>query len=63
MCYDTNQMAGMKRSYPFVLEDAPGPSFNIKHPPAHASLIPRKDEAALCSNDGTTDSANALFLR
>lgn len=55
-------MAGMKRSYPFVVEDAPGPSFSIKHPPAYASLIPRKDEATLCNNDGTTE-ANALFTR
>lgn len=59
-------MAGMKRSYPFVIEDAPGPSFNIKHPPAYASLIPRKDEAAPGSNDGISSierPANTLFLR
>ncbi|KAK1360523.1 hypothetical protein POM88_044997 [Heracleum sosnowskyi] len=58
-------MAGMKRSYQFIIEDAPGPS-NIKHPPASASLIPGKDKAAPCNNDGISTiepPANALFLR
>lgn len=59
-------MVGMKRSYPFIIEDAPGPSFNMKHPPAYASLIPGKYEAAPRSNDGISTAeppANALFLR
>lgn len=63
---EEERMVGAKRSYPFVIEDAPGPSFNIKHPPAYASLIHRKDEAAPCSNDGISHiepPANALFLR
>ncbi|XP_074373529.1 protein SPEAR2-like [Apium graveolens] len=58
---EEERMVGLKRSYPFVVEDAPGPFFNNKHPPAYASLFPGKDEAALCSND--TESANALFTR
>lgn len=49
-------MVGMKRPYPFVAEDAPGPFFKNKHPPAYASLFPGKDEPALCNNDGTTES-------
>ncbi|KAK1401477.1 hypothetical protein POM88_001082 [Heracleum sosnowskyi] len=50
---------------PAMNSDAPGPS-NIKHPPASASLIPGKDKAAPCSNDGISTiepPANALFLR
>nr|XP_017217135.1 PREDICTED: uncharacterized protein LOC108194694 [Daucus carota subsp. sativus] len=61
---EEEQMIGMKRSYPFIVEDAPVPSYT-KYPPAYASLIPGKDEAAPCSNDciSTIQPANTQFLR
>lgn len=51
--YDAVQMVGIKRSYPFSINDAPGPSFNSRFPPAYASPTPRTDETASCSNEGT----------
>lgn len=41
--YDAVQMVGIKRSYPFSIDDAPGPSFNSRFPPAYASPTPRTD--------------------
>lgn len=46
-------MVGMKRPYPFSLENVPIPSFHCKFPSAYISSIPRSDEPASCSNGGT----------
>ncbi|KAL1817906.1 hypothetical protein DCAR_0522405 [Daucus carota subsp. sativus] len=58
------RMAGLKRSYPFSVDDAPVPSFSCKFPPTYASHIPRTDESASFSNDGTFDfvPANPLLI-
>ncbi|KAL1821528.1 hypothetical protein ACET3Z_016397 [Daucus carota] len=60
---EEERMIGMKRSYPFIVEDAPGSSFYTKYPHAYASLIPGK--AAPCSNDciSTIQPANTQFSR
>ena len=57
--HDDAQMAGLKRSYPFSIEDAPVPSFNCKFPPTYASHVPRTGESASFSNDGTFDFVQA----
>ncbi|KVI10453.1 uncharacterized protein LOC112506354 [Cynara cardunculus var. scolymus] len=48
---DEDKMIGMKRSYPFSMENMPIPSFNCKFP---FSPISRPDESTSCSNGGTT---------
>ncbi|KAJ9538516.1 hypothetical protein OSB04_031249 [Centaurea solstitialis] len=45
-------MVGMKRPYPFSLENVPIPSFHCKFPSAYISSIPRSDESTSCSNGG-----------
>lgn len=44
-------MVGMKRPYPFSLDNPPGPSFNYKFPTPVAPI--RSDESASCGNGGT----------
>lgn len=41
----------MKRSYPFFLDNPPGPSFNFKYPAFVAPM--RLDEPASCGNGGS----------
>ncbi|KAI7754657.1 hypothetical protein M8C21_030936 [Ambrosia artemisiifolia] len=53
---DEEKMVGMKRPYPFSLEDMPIPSFHCKFPSAYVSPITRSDEYASCSNGGGTTS-------
>ncbi|KAI3769302.1 hypothetical protein L6452_00403 [Arctium lappa] len=48
---DEEKMIGMKRSYPFSMENMPIPSFNSKFP---FSPISRLDESTSCNNGGTT---------
>ncbi|KAK1416719.1 hypothetical protein QVD17_25835 [Tagetes erecta] len=50
---EEEKMVGMKRSYPFSLENAPIPSFQCKFPSAYVS---RSDEYASCSNGGGNTS-------
>lgn len=47
------QMIGLKRSYPFSVDDVPVPSFDCRFPPAYISHIPTTDEPASFNNDGT----------
>lgn len=60
---EEERMVGMKRSYPFSIDDAPVPSFNCRFPPAYVSTIPRIDESASFSNDGTfnIEPVNTIF--
>lgn len=51
---EEEKMIGMKRPYPFSLENVPIPSFHCKFPSAYVSPISRSDESASCSNGGTT---------
>ncbi|WOH05896.1 hypothetical protein DCAR_0625319 [Daucus carota subsp. sativus] len=50
---DEEMMIGLKRSYPFSVDDAPVPAFNCKFPPAYLSDIPTTDASASFKNDGT----------
>ncbi|KAK1389274.1 transcription factor SOX-4 [Heracleum sosnowskyi] len=50
---DEEMMIGLKRSYPFSVDDAPVPSFDCRFPPAYISHIPTTDEPASFNNDGT----------
>ncbi|XP_074358220.1 uncharacterized protein LOC141697632 [Apium graveolens] len=49
---DEEMMIGLKRSYPFSVDDAPVPSFDCRFPPAYISHIPAADEPASFNNDG-----------
>ncbi|KAJ0700887.1 putative SPEAR family protein [Helianthus annuus] len=53
---DEEKMVGMKRPYPFSLEDMPIPSFHCKFPSAYVSPVSRSDDYASCSNGGGTTS-------
>ncbi|XP_076882547.1 uncharacterized protein LOC143531042 [Bidens hawaiensis] len=57
---EEEKMVGMKRPYPFSLENMPIPSFHCKFPSAYVS---RSDEYASCSNGGTAsiDPAHPVF--
>ncbi|KVH93105.1 Plant transcription factor NOZZLE [Cynara cardunculus var. scolymus] len=59
----SSMMVGMKRPYPFSLENVPIPSFHCKFPSAYIPSIPRSDESASCSNGGTVsiESAHPIF--
>nr|XP_023914206.1 uncharacterized protein LOC112025754 isoform X1 [Quercus suber] len=48
---EEEKMVGMKRPYPFSLDNPPGPSFNYKFPTPVAPI--RSDESASCGNGGT----------
>ncbi|KAI3716229.1 hypothetical protein L6452_23428 [Arctium lappa] len=50
---EEEKMVGMKRPYPFSLENVPIPSFHCKFPSAYISSIPRSDESTSCSNGCT----------
>ncbi|XP_022734610.1 uncharacterized protein LOC111288110 [Durio zibethinus] len=52
---EEEKMVGMKRSYPFSLDNAPGPPIHIKYPPIVHS-INGKVEAASASKDSTFNS-------
>lgn len=54
-------MVGVKRPYPFSLDNPPGPSFNSKFPTFDAPI--RSDESASYGNGGTfiLDVGNAIF--
>ncbi|XP_074365356.1 uncharacterized protein LOC141706525 [Apium graveolens] len=56
---EEERVAGLKRSYPFSIDDAPVPSFNCKFPPTYASHIPRTDEPASFISDSTFDFVQA----
>lgn len=59
---EEDKMVGMKRPYPFSLENVPIPSFHCKFPSAYVSPISRSDESASCSNGGTiTIDAHPVF--
>ncbi|KAA8526782.1 hypothetical protein F0562_008989 [Nyssa sinensis] len=60
---EEEKMAGMKRSYPFSLDNPPGPSVYCKFPPAYVAPITRSDESASCSNRGTAtiEPGNPVF--
>ncbi|KAK3030269.1 hypothetical protein RJ639_039852, partial [Escallonia herrerae] len=47
------KMVGMKRPYPFSVDNAPGPSFNSKFPPVYVSPISGPHESAPCTNGGS----------
>lgn len=46
-------MVGMKRSYPFSIENMPIPSFKCKIPPAYVTSISRSDESTSGGNGGS----------
>ncbi|KAK3036293.1 hypothetical protein RJ639_031265, partial [Escallonia herrerae] len=50
---EEEKMVGMKRPYPFSVDNAPGPSFNSKFPPVYVSPISGPDESAPCTNGGS----------
>ncbi|KAK1395559.1 Actin cytoskeleton-regulatory complex protein pan1 [Heracleum sosnowskyi] len=56
------RMAGLKRSYPFSIDEAPVPSFNCRFPPTYASQIPRTDESASLCSETTFDFVQASPL-
>nr|GFA30236.1 hypothetical protein [Tanacetum cinerariifolium] len=51
---DEQKMVGMKRSYHFLVDNVPIPSFNCKFASSYVSPITRFDESTSCSNGGTT---------
>ncbi|KAJ0725880.1 putative SPEAR family protein [Helianthus annuus] len=51
---EEEKMVGMKRPYPFLLENRPMPSFHGRFPSAYVSPISGSDESASCGNGGTT---------
>ncbi|KAL7218333.1 hypothetical protein ACSBR2_011576 [Camellia fascicularis] len=53
--HEEEKMVGMKRPYPFHLDNPPGPSFPCKFPPIFVPLITRSDESASCGNGGTVN--------
>ncbi|KAK9269039.1 hypothetical protein L1049_000807 [Liquidambar formosana] len=59
---EEEKMVGMKRPYPFSLDNPPGPSFNCKFP-SFATPITRSDESTSCGNGGTYnfDPGNPIF--
>lgn len=60
---EEEKMVGVKRSYPFSLDNVPIPSFHCKFPSSYVSPISRSDESASCSNGGTTsvEPPNPVF--
>ncbi|WKA12026.1 hypothetical protein VitviT2T_029465 [Vitis vinifera] len=58
---EEEKMVGVKRPYPFSLDNPPGPSFNSKFPTFDAPI--RSDESASYGNGGTfiLDVGNAIF--
>ncbi|ONI12553.1 hypothetical protein PRUPE_4G171200 [Prunus persica] len=59
---DEEKMVGMKRPYPFSLDNPPGPSINFKFPTFVAPM--RADEASSCGNRYTFNlepSGNPIF--
>lgn len=57
-------MVGIKRPYPFSLDNAPGPSINFKFPTFVAPPM-RTDETTTCGNRGGTfnlePGGNSIF--
>ncbi|KAK6946658.1 Plant transcription factor NOZZLE [Dillenia turbinata] len=55
------KMVGLKRPYPFSLDNPPGPSFQCKFPTFVAPI--RSDESTSCGNGGsfTLEQANQIF--
>ncbi|XVF18733.1 hypothetical protein REPUB_Repub11eG0048500 [Reevesia pubescens] len=47
------KMVGMKRSYPFALDNAPGPLIHTKYPPIVHSINGQVEDAASSSNGST----------
>ncbi|PWA66612.1 hypothetical protein CTI12_AA324540 [Artemisia annua] len=60
---EEDKMVGMKRPYPFSLENVPIPTFHCKFPSAYSSPISRSDDPASCSNGGThkIDATHHVF--
>ncbi|XP_062170709.1 uncharacterized protein LOC133876444 isoform X2 [Alnus glutinosa] len=60
---EEEKMVGMKRSYPFSLENPPSPSFNFNLPDIVAPI--RSDESASCGNEATFnfDGSNTIFRK
>ncbi|KAI3803514.1 hypothetical protein L1987_31668 [Smallanthus sonchifolius] len=58
---EEEKMIGMKRPYPFSLENVPIPSFHCKFPSAYVSPISRSDEYASCSNGGDITSIEPAY--
>uniref|UniRef100_A0A5B6YR76 Uncharacterized protein n=1 Tax=Davidia involucrata TaxID=16924 RepID=A0A5B6YR76_DAVIN len=60
---EEEKMVGMKRSYPFSLDNPPGPSVHCNFLPAYVPPITRSGESASCDNGGTVNikSANPVF--
>ncbi|GFZ07540.1 hypothetical protein Acr_19g0004770 [Actinidia rufa] len=58
---EDEKMVGMKRPYPFSLDNPPGHSFPCKFPPTPA--ISRSDESASCGNGGilSLEPINPIF--
>ncbi|GMY31969.1 SPEAR2 [Fagus crenata] len=59
---EEERMVGMKRPYPFSLDNPPAPSFNYKFPTLVGPI--RSDESASCGNGGTFNfEASDTILR
>ena len=51
--YNVMQTVGLKRPYPFSLDNPPGHSFPCKFPPTYVPTVSKSDESASCGNGGT----------
>ncbi|KAA8523972.1 hypothetical protein F0562_010597 [Nyssa sinensis] len=60
---EEEKMVGMKRSYPFSLDNPPGPSVHCNFLPAFVPPITRSGESASCDNGGTlnTEFSSPIF--
>ncbi|PSR95711.1 hypothetical protein CEY00_Acc21735 [Actinidia chinensis var. chinensis] len=60
---EDEKMVGMKRPYPFSLDNPPGHSFPCKFPPTYVPAISRSDESASCGNGGilSLEPINTIF--
>ncbi|XP_059662700.1 uncharacterized protein LOC132308595 [Cornus florida] len=64
ICPEEEKMVGVKRSYPFSLDNPTSPSFRCKFPPTYlAPHINRSDESASCGNGGASniEPGNPVF--
>ncbi|XP_057473616.1 uncharacterized protein LOC130762015 isoform X2 [Actinidia eriantha] len=60
---EEEKMVGLKRPYPFSLDNPPGHSFPCKFPPTYVPVVSRSDESASCGNGGTLslEPINPIF--
>ncbi|CAK9151677.1 unnamed protein product [Ilex paraguariensis] len=60
---EEEKMVGMKRPYPFSLDNPPGLSFPGKFPPTYFAPVSKSDDSASCGNGDTLniEPGNPLF--